>query len=308
MTHALLLLTFQNPHVDAAKVEARSEEGERANDKVLLAKEFLAFILRPLTPEEELIVRTALYGDGSATEILASHEAGSVQRSSMQRLQPGQWLNDETMYYFPKVCLVMLDAELCAADPERNPSQYFSSHFCQLLFDEKNKNPSLRGKYSYNNVKSWSNKVQGKDIFKLRCIFCPINIDNLHWTLAVIFMEEKMIQYYDSLGGTDRVKLEGLLEYIKDEYKAKNGGEMNASEWKLVGCTSDTPRQLNGYDCGVFVCMFSAFITRGLPLTFQQEHVNKCRKYIALAIMKTMSDTTGLHYAAGNVNIMSGGR
>ena len=62
----------------------------------------------------------------------------------------------------------------------------------------------------------------------------------------MIFMEEKKIQYYDSLGWTDRVKLEGLLEYVKDEYKAKKGGDMDVSEWNLVGCTSDTPRQLNG--------------------------------------------------------------
>ncbi len=68
----------------------------------------------------------------------------------------------------------------------------------------------------------------------------------MHWTLAVIFMEAKRIQYYDSFGGTAWAKLEGLLNYLKDVYRAKHGKEMDATEWKLVSCRRDTPRQRNG--------------------------------------------------------------
>ena len=224
------------------EILARRQEEEQQRQ----ASERASSLLRPLTEEEESIVQKALYGIGPSTEILASHDADSVQRASMQRLQPGQWVNDEIINYFLKNCLAKRDEKLCAAQPGRKRSHFFNSYFVQTLFDEKNNNPSLRGRYSYKNVKRWSKKVPGKDIFNLRYIFCPINLDNMHWTSAVIFMEEKKIQYYDSLGGTDRVKLEGLLEYVKDEYKAKKGGDMDVSEWKLVGCTSDTPRQLNG--------------------------------------------------------------
>lgn len=229
--------------IDEILARRREEEQQRQ------ASERASSLLRPLTQEEESIVQKALYGVGPATEILASQDADSVQRSSMQRLQPGQWVNDEIINYFLKNCLAKRDEKLCAAQPERKRSHFFNSYFVQTLFDEKNNNPSLRGRYSYKNVKRWSKKVPGKDIFNLRYIFCPINLDNMHWTSAVIFMEEKKVQYFDSLGGTDRVKLEGLLEYVKDEYKAKKGGEMDVSEWKLVGCTSDTPRQLNGELC-----------------------------------------------------------
>jgi sentrin-specific protease 1 len=67
--------------------------------------------------------------------------------------------------------------------------------------------------------------------------------------VAVIFMEDKRIQYYDSFGNTDMAKLNGLLQYVKDEYRAKNGkemAEMDAMEWKLVPCQKDTPQQKNG--------------------------------------------------------------
>jgi sentrin-specific protease 1 len=115
----------------------------------------------------------------------------------------------------------------------------------------------LRRRYNYKNVKSWSKKVPGKDIFNLKYIFCPINLNKKHWTMAVIFMEDKRIQYYDSFGNTDMAKLEGLLKYVKDEYMAKNGkemDEMDAMEWKLVSCQMDTPQQKNGELCLSVVC------------------------------------------------------
>ncbi|KAL3823519.1 hypothetical protein ACHAXA_007197 [Cyclostephanos tholiformis] len=54
--------------------------------------------------------------------------------------------------------------------------------------------------------------------------------------------EAKKIQYYDSLGGTDLVRMKGLLEYVKDEYKVKHDGEdMDATEWELVSCKRNIP-------------------------------------------------------------------
>jgi hypothetical protein len=64
--------------------------------------------------------------------------------------------------------------------------------------------------------------------------------------LVVIFMEEKKIQYYDSNGCTNWTKLEGLLEYVKDVYRAKNGRETDFADWKLVSCMRCTPKQRNG--------------------------------------------------------------
>jgi sentrin-specific protease 1 len=164
----------------------------------------------------------------------------------MRTLRPRQWLNDEVINYFLKNCLARRDEMLCARETGRRRSHFFNSFFVQTMFDEKNNDPGLRGRYNYKNVRHWSKKVPGEDIFKLKYILCPINLDNMHWTSGVIFMEDKRIQYYDSMGGTDMAKLEGLLQYVKDEYRAKNGKDMDATEWELVSCTRDTPRQRNG--------------------------------------------------------------
>ena len=256
-------------------------------DREREARESAMKLMRPLTDAESDIVIAATEGIGPLSQILASQDADSVQRGSMQTLRPGQWLNDEVINYFLKNCLAKRDELICARQSGRKRSHFFNSFFVQTMFDEKNNNPSLRGRYNYKNVKRWSKKVPGKDIFNLKYILCPINLDNMHWTSAVIYMEEKRIQYYDSMGGTDRAKLKGLLEYVKDEYKVKNGGqEMDISEWELVSCTSDTPRQRNGFDCGVFTCMFCDFISRDCALVFNQSHIDLCRDRIALSIMK----------------------
>lgn len=231
----------RNKKLRAARLEEEREAGERAR---LLA----ASMLRDLSPSEQASVNNAINGVGLDSEEEIVRQGGdSVKRSSMETLQPGQWLNDEVINYYLKNCLASRDRKICSEQPGRKRSHFFNSFFFQTMFDEMNNDKSLRGKYNYENVKSWSNKVPGSDIFNLKYIICPCNHDNMHWSVVVIFIEEKRIQWYDSMGGTDRVKLEGLMQYLKDEYKAKNDGkDLDVSQWKLVRCTKHTPRQRNG--------------------------------------------------------------
>jgi hypothetical protein len=86
-------------------------------------------------------------------------------------------------------------------------------------------NPAIDGKFEYQNVKRWSNEVPGtcfvvfprvldaireaaaltifvryssvagKEIFKLDKIVFPITQGSMHWVCAVIYMQEKRIQF-----------------------------------------------------------------------------------------------------------------
>ena len=181
------------------------------------------------------------------------------------------------------------DKTLCKQQPERKQSHCFSSFFVQTMFDEKNTDLDLRGKYNYGNVKTWTKKVPGRNIFNMKYIICPINIYGNHWVLAVIDIEGKCIQWFDSLGETDWAKLNGLLAYVNDEHKEMNGGQGMAdlSEWKLIRCTADTtPQQRNNFDCGMYVCISCLFILNGYPLLYKQDHIDKCRTKIAFAILQ----------------------
>lgn len=128
----------------------------------------------------------------------------------------------------------------------------------------------------------------GKDIFNLDKIIFPINQGNSHWTSAVAFMQERRVQYYDSMGGSGIQYLRDIFQYIQDEHRDKKKCPLpNVDDWKLVPCTRDTPRQHNGYDCGVFTCMFADFISKDCPLdVLGQDHITQCRERIALSILE----------------------
>jgi sentrin-specific protease 1 len=243
-------------------------------------------LLRPLTPTESELVQNALYGEGNPNQVVArykSKETGfidSMQRESMRRLKPGKWLNDEVIHYYFTM-LANRDAEMRKAPRKR--CHFFKSFFITKLLDE-----GVTNQYAYQNVKDWSKNVPGKDIFGLDMVFIPVNIGNAHWACLVVFVQERRIQFFDSLDGDGMYYMDAVMQYLKDEWKSKNPGQElpQLSEWKKVRTTIETPKQQNGFDCGVFICMYADFLSMGYPLSFTQEDITKCRERIALSILK----------------------
>ena len=46
--------------------------------------------------------------------------------------------------------------------------------------------------------------------------------------------------------------------YLNYEWPAKNGDELpDADKWKIAGAVETVPQQQNGFDRGVFACMFA---------------------------------------------------
>lgn len=92
-----------------------------------------------------------------------------------------------------------------------------------------------------------SQPPQGKDIFELDKVVFPINQSGMHWVCAVLFVQEKRLQFYDSLGGDGSEYLEFLFRYVQDEHLDKKKQPLpDVREWQLIPCQEDTPRQLNG--------------------------------------------------------------
>jgi Ulp1 family protease len=233
---------------DARVPEAAKEVEERmlAQEREEEANRIASSLLRPLTEDERAIVDEAIYGVGPPSQIVAQVDTDVVVRESMHRLQPGQWLNDEVIHYF----LIMLskrDEELNKQDPSRGRSHFFKSFFITKLLNEGHANPEIEGTYDYKNVKRWSKKVPGKDIFKLNKIVFPINQGTAHWICVVAFMRDKRIQVFDSLGGKGHMYLEAIFKYLQDEHMDKKKSPLpDVEEWKLIPTRNDTPRQLNG--------------------------------------------------------------
>ncbi len=115
-----------------------------------------------------------------------------------------------------------------------------------------------------------------------------MNIDKVHWACAVVFVNEKRIQFYDSLGGDGSSYLVAILNYLNDEWKRLHVGKElpNLKEWVMLLTTTDTPKQENGFDCGVFTCMYADYLSQNRALDFKQEDITEYRQRIALSILR----------------------
>ena len=208
----------------------------------------------------------------------------------MLRLKPEKWLNDDIInFYF--ALLAKRDYDLCLSDGKKKRSHFYNTQFMTQLrnedeggndkFDDDDEN------YKFGNVKRWTKTIPGGDVFALDKLFIPINITNTHWACVTVFMDEKIIEYYDSIRGRSGLKYtKAVLRYLKDLDQSSQIRQQLSywEEWELVD-VDDSPKQNNSFDCGVFVCMIADCLGLDQPLTFTQEHINHCRQRIALAIL-----------------------
>ena len=150
--------------------------------------------------------------------------------------------------------------------------------------------------YSYGSVKRWANNVAGGDVFALKQLIIPVNIGNSHWCLCVAHVQEKRIQFYCSMGGSGAHYCEGLRRFFADEAKKWRGKDavdlslLDVESWNVVGTTAPgTPRQLNGLDCGAFICYFANYLSVDAALTFNQANITSWgRRRMTLDILRKL--------------------
>ena len=207
---------------------------------------------------------------GRASEVVVIHKfAISMTKAKLQCLKNNTWLNDEVISFY----MLMLQArnqQSCAADPQKIKSHFFNSFFMErLLVTDK--------KYTYNNVKSWTKKV---DVRNVENIFWPISINRGHWILVVAFMKEtpKRIASYDSMGSISTKYVDVACDFLVDDVKSKYNlcwkGE--SREW-VRECPHESPFQVGGTDCGVFLFSNVKRISIDSYPLKRQEHINQFR-------------------------------
>lgn len=107
----------------------------------------------------------------------------------------------------------------------------------------------------------------------------------MHWTLAVAFIQDRVIEYYDSMGGCGERFLKAILQWLVDEAKEKKKVEIDKNSWHMRS-GEHVPQQHNGFDCGVFTCVACDFISDGLPLQYQQRDMSFFRRSICASILR----------------------
>ncbi|XP_020254854.1 ubiquitin-like-specific protease ESD4 isoform X1 [Asparagus officinalis] len=233
----------------------------------------------PLTNEDEDDVLHAMKGV-RGYEVLVTHKTSSIEitRELLQCLRGGGWLNDD---------VINLYLELLKEREKREPRNYLKCHFFNTFFYKR---LISGGKaYDFKAVKRWTTQRKiGYGLIECDKIFVPIH-KSKHWVLAIINIKEQKFQYLDSLGGMDKTVLRVLVKYLMDEVKDKSSKQIDAVSWKQE-TIKNLPLQENGYDCGMFMLKYIDFYSRGLDLTFGQEHMPYFRKRTAKEILRLRAD------------------
>ena len=250
-------------------------------------KDFDACIIKPSSEGQSRFVRAITLWDWkvfydkvfsvatrSSSKRVINRIAGNVVTlDDFRRLKQGEELNDSVINYFFGL-LEQRDAEM----EER-------SHFCSTFWMAE---LGLDEKYSYKNIKKWTKRVPGNDVFSLKRIIIPVH-GNRHWTCLCVDFDTFEINYYDSMdhNKTHHKKcMESVKRFLLDEWWETRGTESDI-QWKIGYKQSKmVPQQHNGVDCGVFVCMYAEYLSRGVNVfDFKQEDMNALRLQIALSIM-----------------------
>ncbi|CAK5103726.1 unnamed protein product [Meloidogyne enterolobii] len=238
---------------------------------------FFAFILWPLTKKPKprgyrdlsynalRSMSIIIYDTKLNDQIIVKNSGFELNRKDLMTIFWNEWLNDEVINIY---------ASLIVDRSNNNndlPKVYaFNSFFYSSL--------SSNG---YERVKRWT---KNKDIFENQIIIVPIHL-SIHWCLVVIDLEERKMDYYDSLHQDNFECLELLQEYLINESMEKRQIPLDMNGWQF-NFLRNIPPQGNLSDCGVFSCLFAEYASRRAPITFTQEHIPYFRERIAYQILR----------------------
>jgi Ulp1 family protease len=181
------------------------------------------------------------------------------------------WINDEIVNF----CMDMLqdrDQLLCGLNESRKKSHFFNSFLMAKILAGEDVSRWTRSPIERHKI----------DVFSLDKIFIPINFEDTHWMMAIIFIDRKEICIFDSFREEHPDYLSKLNDWISNEEEAIGRGK---SIWKLT-LVKDCPLQSNTYDCGVFAIMCANYISDNLPLEYSQTNMSFFRAKIASYILQ----------------------
>ena len=208
----------------------------------------------------------------------------------LQRLGAETWLNDQVINFVAKQVI----------QQETSNIYCFSSYLIAKLL----RNSSEESRYDFSTARNWHRprelRQTGTTIFDFKHLLAPVNEGNSHWLLVLVDVESRLICLYDSGGSQTSAKntnsryLRVMKRYLQDaeaEVVSRRTEQTTQSgPWTIQNRSGTTPKQTNGYDCGVFTLVNMSLIARGIRLdqgSYSQETIyrRQTRQHIAPTIL-----------------------
>ncbi|KAJ4301679.1 hypothetical protein N0V90_003772 [Kalmusia sp. IMI 367209] len=210
-------------------------------------------------------------------KFLTAHDFGTLLPSEFHG-DPLAWLNDNIVDEYISI-LVEHVKKMENYTHKRNgpapPVHAFGSQwYTTMLKNEKS-------------VGRWAGKKQlgGKNFLDCKLVLFPI-CDGNHWRLIAIKPQERLVEYFDSLGGQGHRYTDTVLRYLELEL----GEHFVASEWTTSGADKSeqkSKRQENSRDCGIFTVLNALVLLRGEEHTRVEvtTSMNVARRRVAASLL-----------------------
>ncbi|WBW73657.1 SUMO deconjugating enzyme Ulp1 [Schizosaccharomyces osmophilus] len=198
----------------------------------------------------------------SYTEPIITKYNIPIMIRDLRTLKNRQWLNDEVINFYMNLL----------SDRSRSDSSLPRVHVYNTFFYT-----TLQRK-GYAGVRRWARKASMK-IADFDCVLVPVHLD-VHWCMAAINKKKKRFEYWDSLAGSPGK----VFDLLKEYYVAETKGSVDITDWENY-VDHNSPKQQNGYDCGVFACKTAECLAREVPLQFSQRNMPELRLRMAASII-----------------------
>ena len=176
--------------------------------------------------------------------------AEAVTLGEYIKLVDGGWLHDGTVNFYMNL-LSLRDAKFVTNEYRKQRSYFFTSFFFERLsWRSSDSEDKTAGKFD--SLQKWTSK-RNTNVFDYDKLFFPVNIAQGHWLLVVIWLKEKEIRYYDSMGDSCfEQTTKKFLDYMQIVHK------IDSTKWRCVNVLKEDglAQQENGNDCGVYMLMF----------------------------------------------------
>lgn len=192
------------------------------------------------------------------------------------------------------------------------PSFVFCQLFLDAIFknwrqtiDERDTNYKKRvGQLPFKdgNARPWYLERKGISLQELRYIFFPMLIAAGHWGLVIIDLENRRIQYYNSLMQQRNARF--IIGHIAtwmnhlNYYEKRYSMDEDFKKWPRTLVSSAYPRQEDGDSCGIFVLFVAEYLQRGAAYHSSIYYIDWYHLHGSLFRLATCFQTTSSHSQA----------
>ena len=186
---------------------------------------------------------------------------------TLETLEEGAWLNDCAINYFLACLIISL--------PQENTIVLDS-----LLIDTLNEDTAKM-------MRVLESKLHGRNLKEMKSldILVPLNVDKTHWILACVQPFKSKVKTYDSLQSSNLNKKH--RNYVNEILSAADSIMLSHQNkhWVLLADLTEmrmdhVPQQSNGYDCGLYTCMFAKMVYQKNTMTFGGNFILSLRKFL----------------------------